>query len=759
MNKTSINFFKHKLINSFSNLQFYFIGIIFNFVLIINFFFFKKFFSGIGSTNLYNLFSSIPIVSSFVIPFICYKFSKYPYDTFIPIKNEKRIFLEFLTVFIQFVLMCLPLIFIPICVNFFGKVEWGQVVSSFIMIFLFASASISITVFLNLLFSSVIALVLSSFILLVSNAIHLLNEYVFNILLLSNFIKLISFSWHFDSASKGILDSKDIIYYLIITLLFLVLSFIVYEKKIEHKFSKNIRIQCSFFFLWLILLFLNSTRYSFKIDLTSSKKLTISNYSKQILDAAQEKINITYYRSKALYSLFPQGKEVEDFLKEFTSNKNASLKIKDPAKENINYILENYGIYPNQIKTVGNNKTEYVNIYSAIVIEYLGNWEVIPFVISSVTLEYDLIGRIEHLITENKRIVNIICGNGLSLDNDYSYVIPWLNSQGFICNDIKLNEDILNKFDYNSKLLLILGSDKFTDSNCADIELLMQKGIKVLFAVSPYSCDITNSWNITKPDNQKLIQMIKSYGIDFSFDLVADTSCAKITMENHENNSLNGSVYKKQINYPLWINLLPQNYIKQGMTLFWPVEVKGLEEGIDSILYSSDSAFKIKKDEYNKNSLFNTNPFNFETYSFDNFEKQKQSLCLKLNGNFFAYYQTGIIENLNAVIIPDQYFVHSLMLGYIGGTKGDYRNLDFLVNQLLRLNEEEQLATLHLKISDDNNQLFSKIIDEKDFINAKNKTYVIIFVIIPFIYILSFIIVKIVKNKKLKKLYNLIIKK
>ena len=47
------------------------------------------------------------------------------------------------------------------------------------------------------------------------------------------------------------------------------------------------------------------------------------------------------------------------------------------------------------------------------------------------TLEYDLGGRISALADEKVRIVQVACGNGLSPGEDYSYIIPWLESQGF----------------------------------------------------------------------------------------------------------------------------------------------------------------------------------------------------------------------------------------------------------------------------------------------------------------------------------------
>ena len=47
---------------------------------------------------------------------------------------------------------------------------------------------------------------------------------------------------------------------------------------------------------------------------------------------------------------------------------------------------------------------------------------------------------LQNTVMTLKRIVNIIVANGLSLQEDYGYVVPWLESQGFICNQINIHD-------------------------------------------------------------------------------------------------------------------------------------------------------------------------------------------------------------------------------------------------------------------------------------------------------------------------------
>ena len=77
--------------------------------------------------------------------------------------------------------------------------------------------------------------------------------------------------------------------------------------------------------------------------------------------------------------------DVKDFLTSYSSSgKNISFIVKNPDKDDaIKERLSLMGISPQQLRTVSSNSTEYKYVYSAIVIEYLGNSETIPFTMSS----------------------------------------------------------------------------------------------------------------------------------------------------------------------------------------------------------------------------------------------------------------------------------------------------------------------------------------------------------------------------------------
>ena len=87
-------------------------------------------------------------------------------------------------------------------------------------------------------------------------------------------------------------------------------------------------------------------------------------------------------------------------------------------------------------------------------------------------------------------------------------------------------------------------------------------------------------------------------------------------------------------------------------------------------------------------------------------------------------------KNENIVFIPDQFFLSSLMTGFISGENSiDFRNYDFFASQILKLQGENQLASLMEK-SQRNTSLY-KITEKDRFSSMKNLVLILNFVLLP----------------------------
>lgn len=728
INQIQKSYLKYSLINNLRSPSFYILSILFSVFLCINYFIRHQFFTGNGTTDLLLFFSSIPYISIIVIPSLCYKQSFSVYDELIPLQNIDKITITFITRFILFSFMLILLLPPTLLVSLFGSIDWGQFFISFVCLFFYGSSVISLCTFLEKLINNKIStFIISALLLAIFNSAHLFTVYVPLPSFLTTIFQEFSFAWHFDSASKGILNTKDILFFFGTTFLFIILANITEEKKKGKIFTNKEKIRNIAKILLSLLIILNGNRWYKRVDFSVNKIYSPSRYTKSLIQKVDSTVKITYYRSSSIAKLYPQIRDVSDFLVTYSAlSKNVSLIIKDPEKdEKSRILLENYGIQSQQLKTVSSNSTEYINVYSTIVIENDGYVEILPFTMSANTLEYDLDLRIKQLLTKTKRTINIIIANGMT-NQDYSYLIPWLQSQSFNCNSLDITSSTFaNDIRNTQGPLVVIGDSKILIENAIVIEeYILKNNENALFMVNPYSVDIEENWYLKANQNTNIIEILENWGILFTPQIAADISCARLTMFADDNSEA------KNLNYPLWLSILQQKNTNLGATLFWATPLE-LQNNAKPYLQTSPVAYTYPIQKGNKQSLIETNPFILQTANVSDKEKTTLTVGAELQGALQGLFTTYSSENSHIIVIPDQYFVNSLMNEYISGDFADYRNFEFVTNCLLKLNGEEDLATLQAKSSRDTS--FYKITDIAQFSLYKLIVYLVCFVLIPLV--------------------------
>lgn len=703
-----------------------------------------QFFTGSGSSDLLSYFSNVPYICILVVPALCYKKSISIYDDFIPLSRGKKLLQNFLRIFINYAIIIAFMLPVCLLVNLFGSIDGGQVFTGLLCLLFYGACLISLCLLINEVFTnSILSFVVSAILLGLFNSIHQIPLYINTNTFLTFICKQFSFAWHFDAASKGIIDTRDLLWLFLSTVLFLYSAWQLIMYKKGRIFNRRQRIFNWASFVLLFLLLLNSGAYYKRFDFSKTKSYSVSSYTKKLAENLEDNLKITYYRSGTLSKLYPQIRDISDFLTSYSQlNNKISYTIKDPDKdEESRTMLENYGVTSQQIQNVGATTTQYTSVYSAIVLEYRGMTQLIPFLMSSQTLEYDLDTRIKNLLSAKNLIVNIVIGNGMSLDQDYNFIIPWLNSQGILANPLYLEDPAFtSNLSLASGPLLVIGDSQINIDQAIAIEnyILQQKG-NALFALSPYSCTIEEDWSLTANNRTNLVEMIENWGVTFTDKIAADISCARITMYSDEGETSNpfeaSNSLTEVLNYPLWINLLPQQYCKLGMTLFWPVSLQ-LSGNAMPYLVSSPQAYTYKTDRTSPKRLIETNPFYLQQDDITGKEKGTQILGAQITGPLTGLYNLAACEDSNIIVISEQYFLNTLMTGYIGGDFGDYRNFEFMSNCLLNLAGEVELANLQSKTTRDTS--LYKVTDQQQFLKLRLLVFIMIFIVIPLVEVLVF---------------------
>jgi ABC-2 type transport system permease protein len=149
-----------------------------------------------------------------------------------PISDIEVVIGKFLGAVLFYISMLTITLIYPVVLQTLGNLDWGPVVGGYIGILLMGSSVISLGLFASSLSSNQIVAFILSFaggftLFLIGKVGNMAPAF------LVGFISFIGFDSHFNNISKGIIDSRDLIYYfsLIFLMLFLTLQSLLNRKK------------------------------------------------------------------------------------------------------------------------------------------------------------------------------------------------------------------------------------------------------------------------------------------------------------------------------------------------------------------------------------------------------------------------------------------------------------------------------------------------------------------------------------------------
>jgi len=189
------------------------------FLLLIGWFFFSTFFL-LHQASMRNFFNLLPPIFSFVIPAVTMRlFSEEvnvgSYETLLtlPVTFNDIIIGKFLAGVLFIGAMLLSTFTYPLIISFLGDLAWGPVVGSYLGALLLGAAFTAIGLFASSLTrNQIIAFIIGT---VICFGLTLLNNMLF---LFPDFmLKTIAYlgaTTHFENIAKGIVDSRDIIYFL-----------------------------------------------------------------------------------------------------------------------------------------------------------------------------------------------------------------------------------------------------------------------------------------------------------------------------------------------------------------------------------------------------------------------------------------------------------------------------------------------------------------------------------------------------------------
>lgn len=189
------------------------------FLLITGWFFFSTFFL-YNQAVLRNFFSLLPIMFSFVIPAVTMRLlseelSIGSYETLLtmPVTIVDIIIGKFLASVVFIAAMLFPTVLYPITVSFLGQLDMGPVIGGYFGAVLLGGAFSAIGIFAsaltrNQIIAFIIGMVLCFTLTLINKMLFFFPSSVLGV------INYLGADYHFQNISRGILDTRDVIYFI-----------------------------------------------------------------------------------------------------------------------------------------------------------------------------------------------------------------------------------------------------------------------------------------------------------------------------------------------------------------------------------------------------------------------------------------------------------------------------------------------------------------------------------------------------------------
>jgi len=189
------------------------------FLILTGWFFFSTFFL-FGQAEMRNFFSLLPIILSFIIPAVTMRLFSEEFNTgsyelllTMPVSSLNIILGKFLAATAFVAIMLVPTVAYAFFISFLGDLDWGPVIGGCIGAVLLGASFSAIGLFAssltrNQIIAFITGMTLCFVLTLIDKMLFFLPESLLGV------FQFLGADYHFQNISKGIVDSRDLLYFL-----------------------------------------------------------------------------------------------------------------------------------------------------------------------------------------------------------------------------------------------------------------------------------------------------------------------------------------------------------------------------------------------------------------------------------------------------------------------------------------------------------------------------------------------------------------
>lgn len=622
-----------------------------------------------------------------------------------------------------------------------GNIDIGAAIGSYLGLLLLAATFTSITIFCSSATDNpIVAFLLAIF-------ACFLFLYGFDALsqlpilsVIEDVIKTIGVAEHYDSVSRGVLDIRDLIYFISIQALFLIFSI----GHLNRRFSNRKKTFTLYIGSLLIVFILNQPvvqQFYGRLDFTSDRRFTLNDTSKTIVSGLKKETYITIFLDGKLPAGFKRLRQAAiDMAHDLKTYSRGKLKVNivDPSagsrEEQKQYTeaLINRGLFPTNLSIKTENGFNQTLIFPAAIISTdeqeinvnllqskMGQAPEQVLNNSIQNLEYAFVSAITKVSSEKLSYIAFTEGHAEPSDLELYDAMQTLG----ISNQVgRLNLDSIPLNDLKQiKVIIIVKPKKpFSEGEKYKLDYYVRNGGSIIWAIDQIDASLNHLRNNgTQPligKELNLDDQLFLYGARLNHNLLADLNCSQIPLSV---GNINGQPQIELVPWYFFPILMPTstNPILKNLdgirTEFIgtvdTIAAKGIKKEI--LLYSSPF-----------NRLINTpSPISLQMVEErpdpDKFRTEPKPVAVLLEGKFPYLFQnrpvplgikekvdlTHISEEAKMLIIADgDWLINQINtkdqspypLGWDRYTEQQYANKIFLENTIDYFMNDERLISL-----------------------------------------------------------------
>ncbi len=676
------------------------------FLLLWEFLFFRSVFL-VGQASLFSMFFLLPWLFLILIPAltmasVAQEKSEGTLELLLthPITEKELIFGKFLAIFIFAAITLLFIFPIAISLNNFGDIDWGVIWGQYLAGVFLAAMFIALGIFVSALLANQISALLVSaafgFVFLIAG-FELVTASL--PLWLASSMERLSALSHYGSMSRGVIDLRDLWYFIAGTLIFLALAYLwLLRRKFGNRKMLYGKYQLAVLIFIAAAVLLNFLGASIpgRIDLTAGRLYTLTPATKKVIGEIKDSVTISLYASDELPAqMQPILREVKDILRDYKTigKGRIAVAVKNPQSDQ--KILEealNKGVREVQFNVVEQEGFQVKKGFLGLAVTYGEKNESIPFIERTSDLEYSLTSFIKKLTITHKKSVAFLAGHGeKNIYSEYGSLREELSGQ-FDIEELRL-ETATSSVPADTAALIIAGPALEISSSARNaIKAYLENGGSAMILIDSTR---VNAQGLTVSLNENnFADFLEDYGVKVNKDITYD-------LRSNETVSFGGGFITYTLPYPLWVRALaldktsPLAARVENLSLPWVSSIELNDEKIAKLDLAAKELYGTTKFGGRQTENFKVDPNT--QYSSQNLGEQIMAVSLTRT---IDDDQSTTQRPFRLLVVGDSDFLTDQFTG------PKYSNLAFGIEAISWLAEEESLAGIQLRSRKDRALVF-----------------------------------------------------